>query len=308
MAHAHDHHAHAHGTHAHRPSSRRVLLAAVVLTLTFGLVEGLAGWWAQSLALMSDAAHMLSDAFALGLAALAAHVALAPPTRRHSFGLGRAEVLAALVNGLVMLAIVTAIVVEAVRRLFAPAPVAGGVVMGVALLGLTVNVAVAWMLTRGERTLNVRGALLHVLGDLLGSVAALLAGAVIFFTGWTPADPILSLVVCALILFASLRLLREALHVIMEGVPLHLDLHEVGRAMAAADPRIRSVHDVHIWSLSSGTAAVSAHVVLDDLRAWDAVLAALRQTLHDDFAIDHVTLQPEATVTHVLQPMPRPNR
>ena len=180
-------------------------------------------------------------------------------------------------------------------RLRSPAPVAGEAVMGIAFVGLLINVAVAWLLSRGEHTLNTRAALIHVMGDLLGSIAALAAGAVVFFTGWTPIDPILSLFICALILFSALRLLREALHVIMEGVPLDLDLPEVGQAMAAT-PGVDSIHDLHIWTLSSGQVMLSAHVIIPDLSQWEDTLQSLRELIHERFHIDHVTLQPELDV------------
>jgi cobalt-zinc-cadmium efflux system protein len=293
---AHDHHTHA------PVSAGRTLAAALAVTLVFAAVEAGAGWWAGSLALLGDAGHMVSDAAALGLAALAAWVARQPATRRHSYGLVRAEVVAALINGLFMLLVVAGIVVEAIDRLQAPENVRGVAVMTVGGVGLGVNILVAILLSRGEKTLNTRAALLHVMGDLLGSVAAVLSGAVITFTGWTPIDPILSLFICSLILVSSLRLVREALHVIMEGVPVHLDLEEVGQAMAGGDKRILSVHDLHIWSLSSGMTALSAHVVIEDMGAWDDILNRIRHLLHDRFDIEHVTLQPETGV-HVLQPM-----
>lgn len=256
---------------------------------------------------------MASDATALGLAAGAAWLARRPPSARHSYGLARAEVIAALVNGLAMLAVVVWIAVEAVERLTAPvAPaVEGAVVALVASGGLAVNVAVALMLTRGEATLNTRAALLHVFGDLLGSVAALIAGAVVYFTGWMPIDPILSLAICALILYSTLKLLREATHVLMEGVPLHLDLAAVGASLARV-PGVRSVHDLHIWTLASGTLALSAHVVLEnarDFNPWPRVLADMRALLHDRYGIEHVTLQPELPlVTETLIPLQRLSR
>ena len=284
-----DHH------HHHPPSDRRSLTWGFALTMGFALVEGVGGWWAGSLALFGDAGHMISDATALGFAALAAWVAKQPPSARHSYGLGRAEVVAAIVNSLLMVAVVVAIAIAAVSRLRSPAPVAGEAVMGIAFVGLLINVAVAWLLSRGEHTLNTRAALIHVMGDLLGSIAALTAGAVVFFTGWTPIDPILSLFICALILFSALRLLREALHVIMEGVPLDLDLPEVGQAMAAT-PGVDSIHDLHIWTLSSGQVMLSAHVIIPDLSQWEDTLQSLRELIHERFHIDHVTLQPELDV------------
>ncbi len=296
-------HAHAHAGRRGDPFVGRQLPFALALTLAFAAIEAIAGWWSGSLALLGDAGHMLTDGAALGIALLAAWIAARPPSERHSYGLGRAEVVGALVNGLLMLAIIIGIVVEAVRRLQAPAPVAGGVVMLVAAAGLAANIVVALLLSRGEQTLNVRGAFLHVMGDLLGSIAALISGAVIYFTGWLPIDSILSLFICLLILYSSLYLLRDALHVLMEGVPRHLDMQEIGRAMAAADARVRSVHDLHVWNLSSGLIALSAHVVIDDMGHWQGVLDGLRELLRGRFGIEHVTLQPE-TDTHVLQPLP----
>lgn len=290
-----------HHSEAHAPATGNALLGALLLTLLFAGVEAVAGWWSGSLALLGDAGHMLSDAVALGLAAAAAWVARRPPSARHSYGLGRAEVVAALINGVLMLGIVAGIVFEALARLHAPQPVAGAAVVGVAAVGLAVNLVAMRLLAHGGNTLNVRAALLHVLGDLLGSVAALVAGGVIWLTGWTPIDPILSIFICVLILFSSLRLLGEALHVIMEGVPPHLDLAEIGRALAGADRRVTSVHDLHVWTLSSGLVALSAHVVIGDMQAWDGILANLRRVLHARYDIEHVTLQPESPVATLVQ-------
>ena len=200
--------------------------------------------------------------------------------------------MAALANGLFMLVVVGSIAYHAVERLRQPHEVAGGIVMVVAALGLVVNLVVARILHGGEQNLNTRAALLHVLGDLLGSVAALLAGIVVTLTGWNPIDPLLSLLICALILVSSMRLLRDVLHVLMEGVPPYIDLPEVGRAMAAV-PGVHSIHDLHIWTLSSGLVALSAHVVIDDMRQWTRVLSDLQRLLKERYAIEHVTLQPE---------------
>ena len=302
----HDHHHHHRHDHGHGHAHHRHgdgLLWGVGLTLGFALLEGAGGWWAQSLALMGDAGHMVSDATALAMAAFAARIARRPPSARHSYGLGRAEVVAALVNSLFMVAVVTMIAVAAVDRLSRPVPVQGGVVLTIALAGLFVNILVAWILSRGERTLNTRAALLHVLGDALASVAALIAGAVIYFTGWTPIDPILSLFISALILLSALRLLREALHVIMEGVPPYLKLQDVGQAMAGVEG-VTSVHDLHIWTLSSGNVALSAHVVIPSLEQWDHVLFAMRWMLRERYGIDHITLQPESATGGVRVPVP----
>jgi cobalt-zinc-cadmium efflux system protein len=293
--HDHDGHVHGHRAHAHHASAlggRSPLALALGLTLAYAAVEFTAGWWFGSLALMSDAGHMVSDAAALGLAWFAGWIAQRPAGLRHSFGLARAEVIAAFVNGLGLLLLVLLIAVEAVRRLLQPAPVQGGGVIAVAFVGLLVNLLVAYVLSRGERSLNVRAALLHVLGDLVGSFAALLAGAVILVTGWHPIDPILSLVIATLILASTLHLLRDALHVLMEGVPRSLQLEDVGIALARI-PEVRDVHDLHIWLIASGQVALSAHVKLDALEHWPRILEEARRVLDQRFGIRHVTLQPE---------------
>lgn len=293
MEHNHPHdHQHAHHVHAAHGSGGSALGWVLALTLLFAFVEAYAGWRAGSLALMGDAGHMFSDAVALAMAALAAWFSRKPPSARHSYGLARAEVIAALLNGILMLAVVAGIVLEAIARFRTPQPVQGVTVMGVAAVGLAINIVAALILHRGGDSINVRAALLHVMGDLLGSVAALVAGAVVFLTGWTTIDPILSLLICALILYSTLRLLREAMHVLMEGVPLGVDLNSVGRSLARVT-QVVSVHDLHIWTLSSGTPALSAHVVLRDMTHWPAVLMAMRGLLQREYAIEHVTLQPE---------------
>jgi cobalt-zinc-cadmium efflux system protein len=299
--HGHDHHA-----HANRNGS---LLVALLLTLSFAGVEALAGWWSGSLALLADAAHMLTDSSALALAAAAAWLARRPPSRLHSYGLARAEVLAALINSLLMLALLGFIVHEALGRFGTPRDIRGGAVIGVAVVGLAVNLVVAWVLSHGEQSLNSRAALLHVLGDALGSVAAIAAGVVIVTTGWMPIDPLLSLLVAALILVSALRLLREAVHVLMEGVPLHVRLDAVGHDLAALDG-VRRVHDLHVWTLSSGSIALSAHLEIRSLADWPAILTAARQTLDRQHAIQHVTLQPEVPAPQPLvrTPYPQPPR
>lgn len=294
-ANAHHHHHHHHG------GGGRSLFMALFLTVAFAAVEAVGGWLGGSLALLGDAGHMITDATALGLALLASWIAKRPPSPRHTYGLSRAEVVAAIVNGLLMFAIVAAIVITAIERLTAPEPVAGGTVMLIGTFGLAVNIIVAVVLSRGERTLNTRAALLHVIGDMLGSVAALAAGAVIYFTGWTPIDPILSLFICLLILASSVKLLRDALHVIMEGVPPEVDLHEVGHAMAGVEG-VHSVHDLHIWMLSSDSIMLTAHVIVGDMNRWEGTLNALHALLHERFNIAHVTLQPEP-VTRVVHPL-----
>lgn len=285
--------AHQHHTHRHAHGAGRVLWIATGLTLAFAGVEAVMGWWAGSLALLADAGHMVNDAGALALAAAAAWFARRPASRLHSYGFGRAEFIAALVNSFALLALVAWLAVTAVLRLQNPQPVSGEMVSVTAALGLLVNVLVAWLLSRGEKSLNTRAALLHVFSDLLGSMAALIAGVVITFTGWTPIDPLLSLAIGALIVISSLRLLREALHGLMEGVPPHLSLEEIGRAMAAV-PGVVSVHDLHVWSVAPDEPMLSAHLTLRDLRRWPAILAETRALLAERYGIEHATLQPES--------------
>lgn len=290
-----DHHQHesAHHNHQHADVGPR-LVWALLLTLGFAFIEVGAGFWSGSLALLGDAGHMVTDSASLGLAAFAAWLAKRPPSSRHTYGLGRVETLAALFNVLSMVLVVVAISVAAIHRFLEPSAVNGQAVTLVAIVGLCINIGVAWLLMHGEQTMNTRGALLHVLGDLLGSVAALLAGAVIVFTGWMPIDPLLSILICVLVLGSSLRLLREVLGALLEGVPAHLSSEQVGQALAAVQG-VRSVHDLHIWALSSNRVALSAHLVVDSFERWPDVLAEAKHVLlHEGIA--HVTLQPEAGV------------
>ncbi|WP_126445000.1 cation diffusion facilitator family transporter [Sulfuricystis multivorans] len=287
---AHDHEGHRHGS-TDTPDQRRRLFIALGLTWAFAAVEALAGWRGGSLALLADAGHMVTDGAALALALLAAWLASRPASVRHSYGLGRAELIAALVNALAMLAVVAGIGWEAWGRFQSPRPIMGELVSLVAALGLGVNLLVAWMLSHGQENLNVRGAFLHVLGDVLGSVAAIAAGIVVWVTGWTPIDPLLSILIGGLVLAASLRLLREALHGLMDGVPFSIDLEHLGRELAAV-PGVVEVHDLHVWALSGQRLALTAHVTVRELAAWSEILSGLRQTAQEH-GIQHATFQPE---------------
>jgi cobalt-zinc-cadmium efflux system protein len=291
--------------HVGHDSEQSKLLGAVAVTFVFALIEAVTGWWSGSLALLSDAGHMITDASALGLAAFAAWLARRPPSARHSYGLVRAEVLAALFNSVLMLALIAYIVAEALTRFRNPQPVAGGVVMLVATLGLILNLFIGWILSRGTHSLNSRAALMHVMGDALGSVAAIVAGAVIYFTGWMPIDPILSIVVSMLILFSAFNLLREALHVLMEGVPPHIELGQVGLDLAAIEGVLR-VHDLHVWTLSSGTIALSAHLEIQTLSDWPGIMIRAREQMDTMHSIRHTTLQPEALAPAPLLFHPQP--
>jgi cobalt-zinc-cadmium efflux system protein len=300
MAHSHDHdHAHSHHRHPHQ-----TLILAIILIFLFAIIEAIGGWWSGSLTLLSDAGHMFSDGVALIIAAFASWLALQPPSYKHSYGLGRAEVVAAGLSSLLMLAISVAVIIEAIHRLHRPHPVQGGWVIVIAVIGLITNGVVAWLLARGKRTLNIRAALLHVMSDILGSIAALIAGAVIYFTHWMLIDPILSILVGILILISSLSLIRESLLVLMEGVPGHLDFKEVSDTMHRV-PGVKDIHDLHIWTLSSGKVALSAHVNIHDFSIWQEILSRLKRLLTDQYEIEHITLQPEPEIVD-CQPCQEP--
>ncbi len=293
-SHSHEHshsHSHSHGS-TDSPDQRRRLLVALLLTWGFALVEALAGWRGGSLALLADAGHMVTDGASLGLALIASWFAARPPSARHTYGFGRVELFAALINALAMLAVVFGIGVEAWHRFQSPQPVAGAMVSAVAVVGLGVNLFVAWLLSHGQENMNVRGAFLHVLGDILGSVAAIAAGLVVWLTGWTPIDPLLSLLIGGLVLAASLRLLRDAVHGLMDGVPFHVSLEGLGNELAAV-PGVLEVHDLHVWSLSGERLALSAHVRLNDMNDWPTILDSLRHEA-GEHGIGHATFQPEA--------------
>lgn len=292
-------HLHAHldgdARHAHtiEGRSQATLAVALGLTLLFAVIEVITGFVSNSLALISDAGHMVTDAAALGLALLAQLIAKRPPSRRHSFGFVRAEALAAFVNSLAMLALVAWISWEALQRLLHPEAVQGGIVLVVAAIGAAINLLVAWFLSRDNQSINTRAALVNVMGDLLGSIAAIASGAIIYFTGWVRVDPILSLFVAALILRSTSGILRESYHFLMEGVPQQIDYLAVGADLKAIDG-VLDVHDLHVWDMSPGHPALIGHLEIASLARWPAVLADVRAMLRERHGIDHVTLQPEA--------------
>lgn len=280
--------------HSH-PHSQRHFLAAFGVTLGFAGVEALAALYSHSLALLGDAGHMLTDSAALLLAGLAGFMAGRPASHRHSYGYGRVKVIAALLNTLLMFAIVAGLVFEAVARFSQPPAVRAPLVIGVGAAGLAVNLIIYRVLEHGHADLNLRASLLHVLGDMLGSGAALLAGLVIAFTGWLPIDPLLSLFIACLILVSSLRLLGESTQVLLEGVPPGMDIGDIGRGMAGVEG-VESIHDLHVWCVSSDEVSLSAHVIIEDMGRWEAVYQGLKSHLQDAHGIEHITLQPEPRV------------
>lgn len=290
MGHGHDHGDHGHGHDHGNGAGRRALTIVLGLTVAYMVVEAVGGILTGSLALLADAGHMLSDAMSLALALGALMLARRPPTSRMSFGWRRAEILAALVNGIALVAVGIWVIIEGLRRLPDAPDVDGGGALAVASVGLVVNVVGAAILWRAGGGLNVRAALWHVIADLLGSVGVIVAAIVIITTGWREADPLVSLVIGVLILLGSWRVLRESVGVLLEAAPEGLDVEAIGRAMAAA-PGVTEVHDLHVWTITSGFPALSAHVTVEreeDCHARRRELAAL---LESGFGIHHTTLQ-----------------
>jgi len=280
--------------HDHAPSAdadRRWLGVALGVIATFMVVEIVAGVLADSLALLSDAAHMLTDAGAIAVALFAAGLAARPPAGRFTFGLGRAEILSAQGNGATLLVLAGVIAVEAIRRLWSVPDVDGAYVLVVGLLGACANLAAAAALGRAERrSLNIEGARVHVLTDLYASLAAAAAGAVVLATGFDRADAIASLLVAALMLVSGWRLLRDAGRVLLEGAPEGVDPQAVGRAMAA-QPGVVEVHDLHVWEVTSGFPALAAHVLVRPGDDCHGVRRALQLMVGQRFGIEHITLQ-----------------
>ncbi|MEA2656800.1 MAG: cobalt-zinc-cadmium efflux system protein, partial [Chloroflexota bacterium] len=253
------------------------------------------GLAAHSLALLSDAGHVLTDVFALGLAWFAVAQARRPADQRRSYGYHRVSILAALVNAVTLIVIVIVIAVEAVRRLANPEPVQGGIVIVAALVGIAINAFVAFGLRGETHNLNTRAALLHVTGDIGASIGVVVAGAIILLTGWLAIDPLLSVVIAVLIAFGAWRIVRETVNLLMEGTPRDINLVAVTSEITGT-PLITSMHDLHVWALSSDEMALSVHVVVDDCPLGEAehVVRDLEKRLCDRFAIGHTTIQVES--------------
>jgi cobalt-zinc-cadmium efflux system protein len=285
---------HDHGTQAHSGNRRRLLIA-LLITAAFTVVEVIGGIVTSSLALLADAGHMLTDSMALALAVFAFVISARPPDKQRSFGYHRMQILAAFVNGLTLLAIVAWILVEAVRRFLTPPEVLGETMLYVAIAGLVVNVVSFVILHGGDQeNLNMRGAALHVLSDLLGSVAAIAAALVIIYTGWMPIDPLLSVVVALLILRSALFIVRRSAHILLEGTPDWLNIGEMKSRLTTALPDVQDVHHVHVWGLTQERLMLTMHVVLDGERADAAqTIRAVKSILASDYGIDHSTIEIE---------------
>jgi cobalt-zinc-cadmium efflux system protein len=288
---AHEHAAHSH-SHAVGPDAdRRRLAIALALIVAFMAVEVAAAVVAHSLALLSDAGHMLSDAAAIGFSLAALRLAARPPSGALTFGLRRVEILSALANGVTLLVLAALIAYEAVRRLFAPAHVHGGLVLAVALLGILVNLAAAWTLSRANRaSLNVEGSFQHILVDLYGFIGTAVAAGVIIATGFQRADPIASLLIAGLMTRSGLALVRDSGRVFLEAAPKDLDPQEIGQALVA-QPGVVEVHDLHVWEVTSGFPALSAHVLVGAERDCHAVRRQVEAMLRERFKLEHTTLQ-----------------
>ena len=281
-------------THDHEHShSRRPLTLALTLTSGYCIVEFIGGWLTNSLALFSDAGHMLSDVTAMTLSLFAAYIATLPVNSQKTFGYYRAEILAAFLNGLALWLIAGVIFREAYYRFFSPTDVHGHGMVLIAGVGLVVNVISVWLLHGSYHTnLNLRGVFLHVLSDLLGSIGAIVAGVLIVWTGWYWVDPVTSVFIGLLILVSSFDLVRESVDVLMQATPRHIDLAEVQRTLEAVEG-VRKIHDLHIWTLTSNLFTLTAHAVVNGDHDQHALLNSLEKTIHDHFGIDHITIQLE---------------
>ncbi|MET0574766.1 MAG: cation diffusion facilitator family transporter [Mesorhizobium sp.] len=302
MAHAHSHdhsgghagHSHAGHDHGSGTTDKTRVLIAACLTGGFMVAEVAGGLITGSLALLADAGHMLTDSIALWLAWYAFRLAERPATQRLTYGFGRVKTLVAYTNGITIFAVAVWIVYEAARRFIEPAPVLAGPMLVVAVLGLLVNIAGFLVLHGGDReSLNMRGAVLHVLGDLLGSVAAIIAALVIMWTGWTPIDPILSVLVALLILSTAWALMRDAAHVLLEGVPANLDRDAIAADVVKGVPGVRNIHHMHVWSLDGAKNMTTLHACLDEGVDAHGAVRAIKERLAQSHGIDHATVEPE---------------
>lgn len=286
--HGHDH------SHDYKNKSKKILMIVMVMTFVFAFVELFAGLWSGSLALIADFCHMLTDSAALMFALIMAHLSQKPANKDYSFGHGRADTVGAFVNALFMLGIIGFIVFEAVQRILHPEPVKAEGVIIVASIGLAINLIAIYLL-KDEHSLNTKSAMIHVLGDLLGSVATIIAGVAIYFTNITVIDPILSLVVSLIILKPTWILIKKSIRILMEGVPQHVEFEEVGKAIEKVKG-VNLVHDLHIWTMNSDNTSLSAHIVIDSMNDWESTLKSIQLMLSKDFSIEHITLQPEVTM------------
>ncbi|MFP3126606.1 cation diffusion facilitator family transporter [Ectobacillus funiculus] len=295
MGHSHNHgHDHGH-THTHN-ANKKALLLAFLLTTGFMLAEAVGGYVTNSLALLSDAGHMLSDAVSLGLSLLAFKIGEKRPTSEKTYGYKRIEILAALFNGIALIIISIYILIEAIRRFRESVEVAGVGMLSIAIVGLLINIGAAFILMRGDTSenLNLRSAFLHVLGDLLGSVGAIVAALLILFFGWEVADPIASILVSILVIVSGWRVTKDTLHILMEGKPHNVNLEAIRNSLATI-PSVRNVHDLHVWAVTSDFPTLTCHITVEQGTNTQRVLGEATKRIREQFHIKHVTIQIEDT-------------
>lgn len=302
MGHSHSHDEHSHGgvghSHGGRSQNSRALAIALAITATYTVAEVIGGLLTGSLALLADAAHMLSDNFSLGLALFAFWLSAKPPTPDQSFGYKRAEILAALFNGVTLVVISIWIFYEAYRRFQDPPEILGGWMMAVAVMGLFVNIAAALVLSRSEgESLNLQGALRHILADLAGSAGVIAAAVVILLTGWYLADPLISVLIGVLVLASSWKLLKESANILLEQSPPGMDAEEVGERMVGVEG-VEEVHDLHVWMITSGFPALAAHVLVGNDQDCHERRRELEKVIYREFGIEHTTLQVDHVGDH----------
>lgn len=298
MAHNHDH-AHGHNHNHTHNANKKSLFISFILIATFMVVEVIGGIMTNSLALLSDAGHMLSDAVALGLSLAAFKFGEKAASSDKTYGYKRFEILAAFLNGLTLVGISVFIFYEAICRFFDPPQVIGAGMMTISVIGLIINILVAWILMKGDTSenLNMRSAFLHVLGDLLGSVGAIIAALLIIFLGWNIADPIASVIVAALILVSGWRVLKDAIHILMEGKPANVDTEEIKKFFQQQEG-VKEVHDLHVWAITSDFNALTAHLTVSEEADRDKILADIEHYLQENFLLEHSTIQLEGNHAH----------
>lgn len=287
-----------------RSRQQKSLLTILLMTGIFMIIEVVGGLLTGSLALLADAGHMLTDVAGISLSLFAIWFASKPPTATNTYGYVRMEILAALANGVLLLSMATFILYEAYRRIWSPPEVLAGPMLTIAIVGLGVNLASMWLLHReADESLNLRGAYFEVLGDAMASLGVIGAALIIQFTGWTLADPLISGAIGLFILPRTWNLIKQAVLILMEGVPQHIDVHEIETAMRASHG-VRDVHDLHVWTLTSGKEAMSAHVLVEDLSDGQHILKDLQVLLRERFGIEHTTVQLESDRSSLLQISP----
>ena len=301
--HDHDHeHSHEHGHHHHHNANKKALTISFLLIASYMIIEFIGGFLTNSLALISDAGHMLSDAVALGLSLTALLFGEKMATTKNTYGYKRFEILAALLNGAVLILLSVFIFIEAIHRLSSPAIVIGKGMVIISTIGLIVNIVVAWILSRGQTkdNLNIKSAFMHVIGDLLGSVGAIIAAILIIAFGWYIADPIASMIVSVLVLYSGWNVLKESIHILMEGKPANIDTKDVTEALQSIQG-VTGFHDLHIWMITSDFPAMTVHLNVTENTDRDAVLENTIKLIQEKIGIKHITIQIEGRPLHIKE-------